>query len=81
MRPIRCDGHELTEQWFFNEARRGLMDVPLMPAGGIDETCVVNGDAMIWAVESAQRFCSMLEEKVAKPSIDECGQSDATATS
>ena len=70
-----------TEQWFFNEARRGLMDVPLMPAGGIDETCVVNGDAMILTVESAQRFCIMLEEKIAKPSIDECGQSDATATS
>ena len=70
-----------TEQWFFNEARRGLMDVPLMPAGGVDETCVVNGDAMIWASESARRYCSMLEEKLAKPSTDDCSQADATATS
>ena len=71
-----------TEQWFMEENRRGLMDMPLMPSEGLGgDTCVVNGDAMIWASESARRYCSMLDEKIPKPSIDDCSQTGATATS
>ena len=70
-----------TEQWFMEEYRRGLMDVPLMPPEVFSDTCVVNGDAMIWSAESAKRYCSMLEEKLPKPSTDDCTQQDATATS
>ena len=71
-----------TEKWFIMEGRRlGMMDVPLMPEGGVDGTCVINGDAMIWASESARRYCSLLEETLPKPSTDDCSQVDATATS
>ena len=70
-----------TEQWFMQERARGLMDFPLMPEGDLTDTCVVNGDAMIWSAESARRYCSMLEEKLPKPSADDCTQQDATATS
>ena len=61
--------------------RLGMMDIPLMPENGPDDTCIINGDAMIWAAESAKRFCNVLDEKLPKPSSNNCGQTDASATS
>ena len=36
---------------------------------------------MIWTTNSAIRYCSMLEDKLPKPTNDDCSHADATATS
>ena len=70
-----------TEQWFLQHRRLGLMEIPLMPESDLEGSCVVNGDTMIWATESANRYCSFLEEKLPNPSTDDCTKTDASATS
>ena len=52
--------------------RLGLLEIPLMPDGELESTCVVNGDAMIWSTESARRYCNILEETIPNPAVDDC---------